>query len=711
MTCAGLDGHDGTAGVSGWRLAVPVGQELATIDALLQNPTIAFALPNFEVHSTEFVVETPTEIDTAAASAERAFGVDDPFYVDRQWYLQRINASRAWSLAFENELPSIRVAIVDSGGNYSHPDFGTRMLESVNYVSPSDSAEDDYGHGSHVAGLIGAGLNDQIGMSGIAPNAQLDPRKALNNFGSGSITNVAQAIRDAADDGARIINLSLETGLPNIIMHSAIQYAAAKGALMAAATGNFGATQVQWPAAYPEVIAVAATDFNNQRTSYSSRGPQVELAAPGGDSVYPVLSAWGDDVLCDYADQTPVPGDYCIARGTSMAAAIVSGVAALVWSMDLSLSADEVRGILSATAAPLSGNSNEVGRGLVDAAAAVRQTIDRELIISQYAAASTVDPGADPYSVTLKIENPSSQTIDWSVAIPSNVEWLTSTELISGSQSLSGTVFYGQPAYVTLVVSPTNLAIDNYFASLTFSGTMQVNGADEVVVERSAPIQLRVGNLPEKIYLPQITNGDYAQGSGGVTVSTSWEVVNDAEREIHNLTDNSNLFLSLPITYSLQGKEHTKARLYSDGFVVFPNTDTPNSEPNHCLPGDDWSNQDQIIYGWWTELDPGAVDGSISSFSPAPDRFVIEFTNVLAYDIDGESYRVTFQIVLYVNGNVGLNYLNVPDFVGRPPDVTIGINSLNGRFYNQVTCTTATRQFGTIPLSGQSFLFQVDDLY
>ena len=709
----GLDGHLGTAGVSGWRMAVPVGQELATIDALLQNPAVAFALPNFEVTSTDFRAEPPvdTNADRAivAAHSENAFRVDDPFYTDRQWYLQRINASRAWALAFKNDLPPIRVAIVDSGGNHVHPEFGPRMLEGVNYVTPGDPAEDDFGHGSHVAGLIGAGQNDQIGISGVAPNAQIDPRKALNSFGSGSITNVAQAIRDATDDGAKVINLSLETGLPNIIMHAAIIYAADKGVLMAAATGNSGASQVQWPAAYPEVIAVAATDYNNQRATYSSKGSQVELAAPGGDTIDPILSTWGKDLLCDYNTQTPVDGDYCIARGTSMAAAIVSGVAALVWSVDPSLSADEVRGVLFATAAPLAGNSNEVGRGLVDAAAAVRWLEERDLIISQNAAIETVDLGAEPYSVTFKIENPSLQAIDWSVEIPSNIEWLTSTALISGSQSLSGTALYGQPAYVTLAISPTNLITGNYSSSLTFIGTTQSNGAGSVQIEQNLPIKLRIGALPQKIYFPQVMHGDYPKDPGTITASPSWEVVDEDEREIHNLTDNSNLFLSLPITYTLFNKEHVQARLYSDGYIVFPVEDTQTNLPNHCLPGEDWS--DQIIYGWWTDLDPGAVGSSVFSFSPASDRFVVEFNNVLAHDADAQSYRVTFQIVLYANGNVGLNYRNVPTFSGRPPEVTIGVNAADGRFYNQITCTTLTRQFGTLPRSGQSFLIEVDDLY
>ena len=289
---------------NGWLVQVKPGAELATIDLLNGDPAVAFAEPNWIVRAAEGVAqEVPTNGTVPPpdaslisimplASTETPFFVSDPFYAEEQWDMQRINASRAWQLlerisaeqsvddddALDDE--AIRIAVVDSGIDAFHGDLYQRVLEGKNYLDPADEPIDDYGHGTHVAGLAGATLNNGIGIAGVANDVLLDPRKVLDGNGAGRISNLAQAIRDAADEGANIINLSLETGEESQTLSRAVEYAADQGVLLIAASGN-GGRDVKWPAVHPDVMAVAALDYFDQRAYYSNYGDEIEIAAPG----------------------------------------------------------------------------------------------------------------------------------------------------------------------------------------------------------------------------------------------------------------------------------------------------------------------------------------------------------------------------------------------------------------------------------------------
>ena len=330
----GLDGSTGDNGISGYLLSVPTGQEWTVLEQLLQAPDVAFATPNWLVFAATPRSEEPraANADVAIATPEQPFSVNDPRYEADQWYLQRINASRAWSLAYDakgfaGNLGTVQVAIVDSGIDVNHPEFRGRLMSGYNYLAPGAPPVDDYGHGTHVAGLLGAVANNAGGIAGVAPKVRIDARKVLNNRGSGAPSNVSKAIRDAADSGANIINLSLQMGAPDPVMQSAVQYAVSKGALLIAAAGNSSGA-VSWPAAFNEVIAVAATNYNDLHVSYSNTGSQIELAAPGGEERQSILSTWPGGVKCKEIVITQ--SDYCTSFGTSMASAIVSGAAALI---------------------------------------------------------------------------------------------------------------------------------------------------------------------------------------------------------------------------------------------------------------------------------------------------------------------------------------------------------------------------------------------
>src|SRR5690606_4158224 len=132
--------------------------------------------------------------------------------------LQRINMSRAWALAKEMGLSKVRVAVIDTGVDYDHPDLAGQLLPGYNYISPSDGAKpavDDNGHGTHIAGLLGALVDNDNGMAGAALRVEIEPYKVLAANGLGPVSQIAAAIRQAADVGADIINLSLQVGADN----------------------------------------------------------------------------------------------------------------------------------------------------------------------------------------------------------------------------------------------------------------------------------------------------------------------------------------------------------------------------------------------------------------------------------------------------------------------------------------------------------------
>ncbi len=725
----GLDGATGDAGIHGYLLAVPEGEEWAIMEQLLQAPDVAFVTPNWLVYAASTTqqvapqdesdpstadsaeateVDETTEADAAAlaiAQPEAPFAINDPKYEDSQWYLQRINASRAWSLAyaadgFAGTMTEVQVAIIDSGIDVSHPEFRGRLMAGYNYLNPGAPPVDDYGHGTHVAGLLGAVANNASGMAGVAPKVKIDARKVLNATGSGTISNVSKAIRDAADAGAVIINLSLESPAPNPTMEAAVEYAHSKGSLLIAAAGNFYPAPVSWPAAYDEVIAVAATNYNDQHASYSNAGPQVELAAPGGERALSMVSTWPGAVKCRDNAATLPTSDYCTSEGTSMAAAVVSGAAALIKSVRPDLTADQIRSLMRDTTTPSSEGSNLVGSGRLDLHKALRTLVAGKIQLSTNNFAARALPGAAPYTVNLRLDNPSLQAVNWRATLSTGQSWVG----INGAtnQVISSTVAYGAPSYVSLTISPTQLLTGTYVASVRID---QVK-PDNSFIASFVTINLAVGADPTKyLFMPLIRLGEPAP----ITTSAyRWETpANPADRVVHGMTDSSEIGISLPFTFTLRHKGYTSARISSEGFVNFPNTSV-SALPNQCLPN--LAQPAQAIYGWWADLNPGVVGARVSTFPVAADRFVVEFENVPQVGVTPAAL-VSFQMVLYRDGKIALNYRDVPTLPTMPL-VTIGVEARDGLFSNQVACNNGTLQVGYLPSSNQTLTFNTqEDLY
>ncbi|MFW6136361.1 MAG: S8 family peptidase [Chloroflexota bacterium] len=279
----------------------------------------------------------------------------DPDYT-YQWALPKINAPHAWGLSTGDD---VVIAILDTGVDLDHPDLSSKVLTHLdkNFLNGNPSAEDDHGHGTHVAGTAAATTDNAIGIAGMGWHAAILPLKVLDASGNGTAEHIAEAIRYATDHGAGVINMSLAgttdpcCHCPSVIQ-KAVDYAYAKGTLLTAAAGNdLGATEM-FPANCEHVLGVAATDANDAIACYSNYGTHVSVAAPGS-GIY----------------STIIGGSYYHLSGTSMATPHVSGLAALLLARYPAYSPDQVASAILDNALDLgpTGWDADSGCGRIDA--------------------------------------------------------------------------------------------------------------------------------------------------------------------------------------------------------------------------------------------------------------------------------------------------------------------------------------------------------
>ncbi|MDZ4263764.1 MAG: S8 family peptidase [Pseudomonadota bacterium] len=285
--------------------------------------------------------------------------------------VDNIDAEEVWGGAEDavNVIPGqgglgAKIAIIDTGIHCVHEDLAGGCNFGANFVNPPFEG-DDYGHGTHVAGLAAARDNG-LGTIGVAPEASLYSVKVLSSTGSGSWSQVAAGIVWAADNGMNVINMSLGgTGFDQTVSDS-IEYAQSNGVLIVSAAGNSDGCatcdSVLYPAKYLHSMAIAAVNSNDVRPSFSSSGPEIDVAAPGVDNFAPVPP--GPCSLCD-------PSGYRLLSGTSMASPHVAGLGALL--MSRGLTNVEARQRIQDTALDLDpvGKDWLTGTGRIDALAAV----------------------------------------------------------------------------------------------------------------------------------------------------------------------------------------------------------------------------------------------------------------------------------------------------------------------------------------------------
>jgi subtilisin family serine protease len=269
------------------------------VAALSNNPQIEFAERDFIAQA----VLTP----------------NDTYYAGYQWHLPKISAPQAWDISTGKTNPII--AVVDTGVYAAHPDLAGKILNGYNYVNNTANTADDYGHGTEVSGTAAAYGNNSVGVAGVTFANYILPVKVLDSTGSGTYSAIANGITYAADHGARVINMSLGGTSSSSTLQSAINYAWNKNCVLIAAAGNGGNNVLNYPAACQNVVAVSATDQNDALAYFSSYGSDVALAAPGVSIA-----------------TTTMDGGYGSVSGTSFSSPIVSGVVALMASVNPQLS-------------------------------------------------------------------------------------------------------------------------------------------------------------------------------------------------------------------------------------------------------------------------------------------------------------------------------------------------------------------------------------
>ena len=269
---------------------------------------------------------------------------NDPLWVS-SWSLAKVNAPAAWQLTTGTS--ETIIAVLDTGVDLTHPDLQGAFVPGYDFVNRDEDPTDDHGHGTMVAGVIAARSNNRIGGAGACSRCSLMPVKVIAGNGSGNAADVAAGIVWAADHGARVINLSFVLSGPDEGVAQAIGYARGRGAIVVAAAGNAGSTDVTFPAGLAGVVSVTGTDGADARYAWASYGSWVRFAAPG-------------------CSQTTAPaggyGDFC---GTSSAAAFVSGLAGLARSFAAGASPESLEQALAAKAAPV---GEIAASGRVDAA-------------------------------------------------------------------------------------------------------------------------------------------------------------------------------------------------------------------------------------------------------------------------------------------------------------------------------------------------------
>ena len=268
------------------------------------------------------------------------------------WGVDRIDADLAW---VDSTGSAVKVAILDTGIDIGHPDLSVNIDGGTNIINPRKSYKDDNGHGTHVAGIVAA-VDNEIGVIGVAKEAKLYGVKVLDRKGRGWLSDVVAGLEWCVDNHMQVVNMSLGTPYDIETFADAVYAVYQAGIVQVAAAGN-ESSYVNYPAAYLETIAVSATDNQDNVTSWSNYGAEIDLAAPGVE-----------------INSTYKGSEYAVLDGTSMAAPHVTGTVALVLENQPTYTPDEVSEVLRNTADDLDITPAKQGAGLVDAEEAASVT-------------------------------------------------------------------------------------------------------------------------------------------------------------------------------------------------------------------------------------------------------------------------------------------------------------------------------------------------
>lgn len=465
-------GYNADLGV--FRLALPPGASRAdAIRRLRARPGVRFAEPDY--------------IRYACADP------NDPYYATRQYGPQRIQADLSWDIWAP--VQQVVVAIIDTGVDTTHPDLVNVLdrdangdIVEWNTLTDTANALDDFYHGTHVAGIAGAQIDNGIGIAGIAgfnPSVpsfdsyvKLMPVKVLNSSGFGTDADVASGITWAVDHGAQIISMSLGGSSSSTTLSSAVAYAWSHNCVVVAAAGNSASSAPFYPAAYPNVLSVAATDQADDLTNFSQYGSWVLLAAPGA-GIFSTLPTY-----VTHANKTL---NYGSGSGTSEAAPHVAGEAAAIIAQNPGLTNADVDAIIQATTDTY---TPYIGRTLAPAAGRINvfHAVQAAGTGSQSITAVSVEPvaalggsqitgyaflgahAASPVTVSLSTDRPDLLAVPAGVTIP------------------QGALLQSFPVQSSPVTLPTTAHISAQQGSLTATTAVTLQPLQPVRIVAAGPL-------------------------------------------------------------------------------------------------------------------------------------------------------------------------------------------------------------------------------
>lgn len=444
----------------------PTQSEVAVAALLARNPHFKFA-----------------ELDYKFAPMMAA---NDP-YAGSAWHLSKIGASAAWDASIGS---GITVAVLDSGVDAAHPDLSARLVPGWNFYDNNSNTSDVYGHGTKVAGSVAATINNAIGVASVAGQASIMPIRVTDTAGGGYASMIANGLTYAADRGVRVANISFHNQPARAAVVSAAQYMKDKGGLVFVAAGNNGIDEGFTPTT--SMIPVSSTDSNDVKAASSSYGNFVSLSAPGV-SIY----------------TTTRGGGYGAVSGTSFAAPVAAGVAALTMAARPTLKSTEVESILFTSSADLGdvGRDPYYGYGRVDAARSVSM-------------ATSYVTAADTQAPSVAISAPmGSSTVTGSATVDVSA---TDNLGVSRVDLLVNGVKYASDSAAPFGFSWNTAALPNGMANLVAvaydaagnsksSTAVSVNVANNVAGDTAAPL-VSIGNPKE---------GSKVSGNVSITVSAS----------------------------------------------------------------------------------------------------------------------------------------------------------------------------------------------
>jgi subtilisin family serine protease/subtilase family serine protease len=573
------------------RIWVPIGDEAAAIARYRRNPNVLYAEPNFirTIPSLTSQGTDPQVLPGDAYFAEQwalhntgqMFQCIHLFFGDWCFYQGTpdadIDAPEAWVISTGAPVP---VAVIDSGVDYRHPDLAGRYLGGYDFFNGDPDPIDDHGHGTHVAGTIAAAMDNltgsppkQEGVVGVAPNAVIVAYKVCGPDGSCSDFAIQQAIAAAVVNGAKVINMSLGGPEFSQSTYDAVQDAWSAGLVIVAAAGNNGTTTPFYPAAYDNVISVAAFDEDHRRPSFSNYGSWVDIAAPGNAimSSYPMFTCAASDIPGD-------TGCYTWSSGTSMAAPHVSGAAALVWSRPDVTSNSEVTSILLSSADPVGVSSVRLDSWTIHGGLNLRNAIayDSTRPIAQAGADQTVTDTEGSGAATVRLDGSGSSDPNGVVV---GYEWREGATFLAAGPKADVLLAVGVHT-ITLEVTDNNGETDTDTVVITVNPPNQVTVTASTVQAQEAPPQnglftisrSGITNAPLTVRYTvtgtAVAGSDYVTLSGAATIqpgsSAATIVVTPIDDQLSENDETVVLTISADAAYSVGAPNSATVTIISD---------------------------------------------------------------------------------------------------------------------------------------------------